>query len=104
VLRCNCYCVPYFCQSLDVQHGAATALGFLIARHIYQERLNRCQNEDDVIIEDMEVEIEEDKTQEHSVLTSVVSKLGNGDGDDDDKDDDDDDDDDDVIIDDMGLK
>ncbi|XP_031556184.1 proteasome adapter and scaffold protein ECM29-like [Actinia tenebrosa] len=62
-------------QSLDIQHGAATALGFLIARYIKEQQINLAV-QDDVVIEDVEMEDEMTQpSQPSNHLTAVVAKL-----------------------------
>ena len=63
-------------QSLDIQHGASTALGFLIARYINQQQITHAIT-DDVVIEDIEMQDEStEPNQPSNNLTAVVTKLG----------------------------
>ena len=61
-----------------MQLGSVSTLGFVIARHLYQEAL-KVSSKQDLLVEDMEVEesenVDDRKAKEH-LLTSSVEKLG----------------------------
>lgn len=55
-----------------------STLGFVVARHLYQEAL-KVSSKQDLVVEDMEVEGSEnvnDRHAEEQLLTSSVEKLG----------------------------
>ena len=61
-----------------MQLGSVSTLGFVIARHLYQEAL-KLSSKQDLVIEDMEVEESEnvdDRKAKEQLLTSSVEKLG----------------------------
>lgn len=61
-----------------MQLGSVSTLGFVIARHLYQEAL-KVSNKQDLVVEDMEVEASKDVSDRHAedqLLTSSVEKLG----------------------------
>lgn len=61
-----------------MQLGSVSTLGFVIARHLYQEAL-KVSSKQDLLVEDMEVEESEnvdDRKAKEQLLTSSVEKLG----------------------------
>ena len=61
-----------------MQLGSVSTLGFVIARHLYQEAL-KLSSKQDLVVEDMEVEESEnvnDRKAKEQLLTSSVEKLG----------------------------
>lgn len=61
-----------------MQLGSVSTLGFVIARHLYQEAF-KLSSKRDLVVEDMEVEGSEnvkDRNAEEQLLTSSVRKLG----------------------------
>jgi len=61
-----------------MQLGSVSTLGFVIARHLYQEAL-RASSKQDLVVEDMEVEGSENVNDRHAeakLLSSSVEKLG----------------------------
>ena len=61
-----------------MQLGSVSTLGFVIARHLYQEAF-KVSSKQDLVVEDMEVEGSEnvkDRHAEEQLLTSSVRKLG----------------------------
>ena len=61
-----------------MQLGSVSTLGFVIARHLYQEAL-KVSSKQDLVVEDMEVEEPEnvtDRKAKEQLLTSSVEKLG----------------------------
>ena len=60
-----------------MQLGSVSTLGFVIARHLYQEAF-KAAGKHDLVLEDMEVESGNVATRhgEEDLLTSSVEKLG----------------------------
>lgn len=61
-----------------MQLGSVSTLGFVIARHLYQEAL-KVSSKQNLVVEDMEVEGSgnvDDRQAEEQLLTSSVEKLG----------------------------
>jgi len=61
-----------------MQLGSVSTLGFVIARHLYQEAL-KVSNKQDLVVEDLEVEGSGNVNHRHAeeqLLTSSVEKLG----------------------------
>lgn len=61
-----------------MQLGSVSTLGFVIARHLYQEAL-KVSSKQNLVVEDMEVEGSgnvDDRQAEEELLTSSVEKLG----------------------------
>ena len=61
-----------------MQLGSVSTLGFVIARHLYQEAL-KVSSKQDLVLEDMEVETSEnvnERRAKEQLLTSSVEKLG----------------------------
>ena len=60
-----------------MQLGSVSTLGFVIARHLYQEAL-KVSNKQDLVVEDMEVDSGNatDKQAQVELLTNSVEKLG----------------------------
>ena len=61
-----------------MQLGSVSTLGFVIARHLYQEAL-KVSSKQDLLVEDMDVEESEnvdDRKAKEQLLTSSVEKLG----------------------------
>lgn len=61
-----------------MQLGSVSTLGFVIARHLYQEAL-KVSSKQDLLVEDMEVEGSQNVNYRHAeeqLLTNSVEKLG----------------------------
>lgn len=61
-----------------MQLGSVSTLGFVIARHLYQEAL-KVSSKQNLVVEDMEVEGSgnvDNRQAEEELLTSSVEKLG----------------------------
>lgn len=64
-------------ELFEMQLGSVSTLGFVIARHLYQEAF-KVSSKQDLVVEDMEVEGSEnvkDRHAEEQLLTSSVRKL-----------------------------
>ena len=62
-----------------MQLGSVSTLGFVIARHLYQEAF-KVSSKQHLVVEDMEVEgsenVDDGKLAKEQLLTSSVEKLG----------------------------
>ncbi|EDO42544.1 predicted protein, partial [Nematostella vectensis] len=62
-------------MNLDTQHGAVTALGFLLARHVYQQRVGREMSRVEMEVEDIELMETDDPPPSPQDLGRVVTQL-----------------------------
>lgn len=58
-----------------MQLGSASTLGFVIARHLYQEAL-KSAGKQNLVLEDMEVDDVASVATKEELVTSSVEKLG----------------------------
>ena len=62
-----------------MQLGSVSTLGYVVARHLYQEALKKQTSKEDLAVEDMEVEGSgnvDNRQTEVELLTNSVQKLG----------------------------
>ena len=62
-------------QSFELQHGSITALGFVVARFLYLQRVQQYSG-NDIVIEDVEMEEGEQSIDTVKLLSQAVAKLG----------------------------
>lgn len=62
-------------QSFEMQHGSISALGFIIARQLYQKSLET-SDADKMEVEDIEEDVSQGSSDTHTDLTTVVQKIG----------------------------
>ena len=58
-----------------MQHGSISALGFIIARQLYQKSLET-SDADKMEVEDIEEDVSQGSSDTHTDLTTVVQKIG----------------------------
>lgn len=59
-----------------MQLGSVSTLGFVIARHLYQEGLKAAVNTGELVVEDMEVEESTENVTKRELLCNSVEKIG----------------------------